>query len=239
VTLRERFGSRALGDAGAILVGDLACGYAQDALLASDRAPAAVLRAARVFARIQTDVVQGQLAEMCVASAGRERGLGPPSETIHALKTASYTVTGPLLLGAALAGGGGAEAAELERFGRPLGVAFQLRDDVLGMFGDSAATGKPVGSDLRQGKQTSLVAALREGGGAEAEALLARTLGNEGAAPDDVAAVVRAMASSGAKAKVEARIGALSAEARAALPRTAPASTWLAGAIAALAERAA
>ena len=237
VWLRERFGGRAIGDAGAVLVGDLASGYAQEALLASDRSPAAVLRAARVFARIQTDVVQGQLAEMCSAAPGRER---VAVETVHALKTASYTVTGPLLLGAALAGGGDAEASELERFGRPLGIAFQLRDDVIGVFGDTAATGKPVGSDVCQGKQTSLVAALlADGVDAETQALLARTLGNRDARAEDVAAVVGAMESSGAKASVEARIAALSAEARAALPRTALAKTWLGGAIAALTERAA
>lgn len=243
VALRDRFGSKELGDAGAVLAGDLASAYAQEALLESTLAPERVLRAARAFARIQDDVVVGQLAEFR-GTRGLIEGIvrpGPTVETIHALKTASYTVTGPLVLGAMLAGGDDARAAELTRFGRPLGVAFQLRDDLLGVFGDPSATGKPIWNDIRQGKQTALVAELRRDPGAEA--LLAGVLGRVDAPAADVERVVRAMEGSGAKARVEARVRELSAEAEDALAAAKDVSenarAWLSGAVSALGERSA
>jgi geranylgeranyl diphosphate synthase type I len=250
VVLRERFGSKALGDAGAILAGDLASGFAQEALLESDVAPKRVVRAARVFATIQSDVVRGQIAEMGLAGS-KGGGKRPTVETVHALKTATYTVTGPLLLGAALAGADDAGFAALERFGRPLGIAFQLRDDLLGVFGDPSATGKPVGNDIRQGKRTALVDELR--GHAAAEALAEKVLGrgatrrplaDEGSGGDEVAELVRAMEDTGARARVEARIRELSDEARrelATLGQGRPpfVTAWLDGAIRALGERAA
>ena len=237
VALRERLGDRKLGDAAAILAGDLASGYAQTALLEAPQSADCVLRAARAFATIQEEVVTGQLAEMCAV-------LGQPApsvEQIHALKTASYTVTGPLALGVHLAGADAAKAAELARYGRPLGIAFQLRDDLLGVFGDPTATGKPVWNDIRQGKRTALVAELR--GDAGAEALVGRVLGNASATDAEVESLVRVMETSGAKARVEARLEELLAEARRALDAAGlPDSAGkraLAGAIRALGERAA
>lgn len=238
VQLRGKLGSHSLGDAAAVLAGDLASGYAQEALLESVVPAEHLLRAARVFARIQVDVVTGQLAEMG-ATAPTARTL-PSVETIHALKTASYTVTGPLLLGAALAGADELRCAELERFGRPLGIAFQLRDDLLGVFGDPSATGKPVWNDIRQGKRTSLVGELR--GHPEAEALLSRAHGRPDATAQELEAVVRVMESSGARLRVEARVRELCDEARGALEAMSPwisetGRVWLAGAVSALGER--
>ncbi|MDB5213823.1 MAG: Octaprenyl diphosphate synthase [Myxococcaceae bacterium] len=233
VLLRDRLGSKRLGDSAAVLAGDLACGYAQEALLESDLPAERVLGAARAFARIQEEVVTGQLAEMSTHAS---------VEVIHALKTASYTVTGPLALGAHLAGASETRVAQLARYGRPLGIAFQLRDDLLGTFGDATATGKPVGNDIRQGKRTALVAEMR--GHAGSEALLSRVLGRVDASDNDVAEVVRAMETSGAKARVEARVAELLAEARAALetmalPEDSQGKLWLAGAVRALGERSA
>lgn len=235
VTLRERLGSTHLGDAAAILAGDLASGYAQTALLEAAQPAERVLRAARAFAEIQREVVTGQLAEMCAA-------LGAPAPTverIHALKTASYTVTGPLALGAHLAGADDARVCELARYGRPLGIAFQLRDDLLGVFGDPTATGKPIFNDIRRGKRTALVGELR--GDDAAEALLSRALGREAATDAEITAVVRAMESTGAKARVEARVSELLSESRRALDAAGlpdgPGRRALAGAIRALGER--
>lgn len=243
VELAERLGSKRLGDAAAVLAGDLASGWAQEALLETPLPADRVLAAARAYARIQEDVVTGQLAEMtAVDGRGVIRKAAPSVETIHELKTASYTVTGPLALGARLAGASEARVAELARYGRPLGIAFQLRDDLLGAFGDTTATGKPVGNDVRQGKRTALVAEMR--GDAAAEALLARVLGREDATDAEVAEVVRAMESTGAKARVEARVGELLAEARSALASMSLGDQthghrWLDGAISALGERSA
>lgn len=203
--LRDRFGGVAAGDAGAVLAGDLACAFAQAALLETPLEPARVLRAARVFAGIQEEVVVGQLSEMRVVRDGPALSV----EEVHARKTASYTVTGPLSLGAVLAGADDARVASLARFGRQLGVAFQLRDDLLGVFGDPDATGKPVGNDLRQGKETALVAAMRP------SPTLERVLGRPEATDAEIAAVVAEMERSGAKARVEARLSELLAEARA------------------------
>jgi geranylgeranyl diphosphate synthase type I len=125
-------------------------------------------------------------------------------------KTAAYTVQRPLLLGAALADAPATQLAAYEAFGSDIGVAFQLRDDLLGVFGDPEVTGKPAGDDLREGKRTYLVAlALRR----------AEETGNPGAAqavtaalraPDlDADAVARARAALvelGAVAAVERRI---------------------------------
>lgn len=238
VVLRSGLGAARLGDSAAILAGDLASGWAQEALLESTAAPERVLRAARAYARINVDVVCGQLAEMTASPA--EASLGstfsatarPSVETVHALKTASYTVTGPLLVGAALAGADDARAAGLERFGRPLGIAFQLRDDLLGTFGDPAATGKPIHNDIRQGKRTALVAEL-----------VRDAAGQRVLASGDVGAIVKAMESSGAKSRVESRVRELLAESRSALVAIAPSltasgRTLLEGAVSALGERA-
>ena len=248
VMLRERLGSKRLGDTAAVLAGDLACAYSQQALLEVPLAAERLLGASRAFAQIQEDVVTGQLAEMSpivaeakrASSRPRAAAASPSVELIHALKTASYTVTGPLALGAHLAGASEARLAQLTHYGRPLGIAFQLRDDLLGVFGDSDATGKPVGNDIRQGKRTALVDAMR--GDAQADALLSRVLGREDASDADVAEVIRAMVTTGARARVEARVGELLAEARAALaamalPEASPGHVWLEGAVRALGER--
>ena len=240
VALRDYLGSKRLGDTAAVLAGDLACAYAQQALLEVPLAAERVLGAARAFAQIQEDVVCGQLAEMSPMLAHQARGPVPSVELIHSLKTASYTVTGPLAIGAQLAGASDARVAQLAQYGRPLGIAFQLRDDLLGVFGDASATGKPVGNDVRQGKHTALIAAMQ--GDAAAEALLARVLGRADATDAEVNDVMSAMVTSGAKARVEARVDELLAEARAALaamalPESSPGRAWLAGAIRALGER--
>lgn len=236
VALRERLGDRSMGDACAILAGDLASAFAQSALLETKVAPERLLSAARTFARIQEEVVVGQLSEMRAVSSELTSWRSLPTvEDIHARKTASYTVTGPLALGAVLAGADDARAQAFSRFGRPLGVAFQLRDDLLGVFGDPSATGKPIWSDVRQGKRTALVAEMRGHDG------LARVLGKRDATHAELEAVVKAMESTGARSRVEGRVAELLAEARAALEAmdlpNAEGKAILRGAVGALGER--
>jgi geranylgeranyl diphosphate synthase type I len=237
VILRERLGSSQAGDSAAVLAGDLAAAYAQEALLESPLCADHVLRAARAFAQTQNDVVRGQLSEL---RAAVRTGPMPSVETTHALKTASYTVTGPLVLGATLAGGDPSLTSALERFGRPLGIAFQLRDDILGTFGDPVATGKPVWNDIRQGKRTALIAELEQDPAARGR--LARVFGSYDADDVDVEALVSFMKESGAVARVEARAQACAEEARRVLeeltPRISPlARSWFDGATMALVER--
>jgi geranylgeranyl diphosphate synthase type I len=191
------------------------------------------VEAARALARMQVDVVRGQVIDLR-ASAADARAV----EAMHDLKTASYTVRGPVAVGAALAGASADRVEALARFASPLGVAFQLCDDVLGVFGDPSATGKPAASDLRRGKRTALVVEVERD--AEARRLLPRVLGVEDASDDEVDALVRRIVASGAKSRVEQRIDALMQEARAALASVDLAESGravLAHAITALARR--
>ncbi|MEU7888619.1 polyprenyl synthetase family protein [Microbispora bryophytorum] len=149
-------GAETFGQSAAILLGVLAQAWA-DELLADAVAADSRGRAAReLFNRMRTEVVTGQYLDILAharADADVERAL-----TVIRYKTARYTVERPLQIGAALAGAPPALLDAYSRFGLPLGEAFQLRDDVLGVFGDPAVTGKPVLDDLREGKRTVLMA---------------------------------------------------------------------------------
>jgi|HubBroStandDraft_2_1064218.scaffolds.fasta_scaffold146345_1 geranylgeranyl diphosphate synthase type I len=214
--MRAQFSSRDLADASAILAGDYAAGLALDALLSVPCAPGRVAKAAHELARVMQDVVAGQLLDVHASheSARLLTERQADVECMHALKTASYTVRAPVLIGARLAGASDPTCRVLEAFAEPLGVAFQLRDDVLGTFGDPRATGKPAWSDLRQGKRTALVAAAAED--AEAASFL-RVLGDADAEVAELEALATYLTRSGVRARVEARIDALLSEARAAL----------------------
>jgi geranylgeranyl diphosphate synthase type I len=84
------------------------------------------------------------------------------AERVVVFKSAKYSIEAPLVIGSAIGGGSVTELDALRAFGLPLGIAFQLRDDLLGVYGDPAVTGKPAGDDLREGKRTLLVAIARE-----------------------------------------------------------------------------
>jgi geranylgeranyl diphosphate synthase type I len=127
----------------------------------------------------------------------------------HQLKTGSYTVRGPLALGALLANASADQLSALERFGTPVGVAFQLRDDLLGTFGDKSAVGKPVGADLRAGKRTALIAEASLILAPDGRALLDRVLGNPNASQEAVLEAADLLERCGARARVEARLANL------------------------------
>ncbi len=134
-------------------------------------------------------------------------------------KTAKYTVERPLHLGAALAAPARAEelADPLSAFGLPLGEAFQLRDDLLDVFGDPTLTGKPIGDDLREGKPTLLVSLAGAGASAAGARLLADRLGQPHLSEADVLELRAVIEASGARAQVEAAIERLAAASEAAL----------------------
>jgi geranylgeranyl diphosphate synthase type I len=139
---------------------------------------------------------------------------------VAALKTASYTVERPLHLGAAIAGASPDVVACLREFGRDVGVAFQLRDDLIGVFGDPEVTGKPIGEDLREGKRTALMAIALSRATNGSAALLRRTL--EGPVNDELVDEVCALlVRLGAVAAVEEHIDVLVANGLAALDRAA------------------
>ncbi len=196
--------ARRFGEGVAILVGDLAFVYA-DRLLAG--APPA---AHQVFTELRIEVNVGQYLDLLGTARG-EVNEGT-ARRISRFKSGKYTVERPLHLGAALAGRLDDLAAPLSAYGLPLGEAFQLRDDLLGVFGDSAITGKPVGEDLREGKPTLLFAiAVQQASDADA-AVLAR-YGAPDLDEDGVAALQDVLMTSGAVETVEGDIDRLVAEA--------------------------
>jgi geranylgeranyl diphosphate synthase type I len=160
---------------------------------------------------MQLDAVIGQKLDVL--------GDGSAIDDIYRLKTASYTVQGPLLLGLDL-GPGAAPAgavAALEAFAVPLGIAFQLRDDLIGAFADESVTGKPRGGDVRAGKRTLLHNLALGRRGSEVERALSAVLGDANASDDRVHQALVALEACGARAEVERRIATLSSEASAAL----------------------
>ncbi len=151
----ERFGTSA-----AILVGDLALAWADDIVAGLELDPDARRRIRRVWADIRTEVLGGQYLDI-VAEASAAESIAS-AMNVDTYKTACYTVARPLQLGVAAAADRPEVQAAFAEFGTDLGVAFQLRDDVLGVFGDPEVTGKPSGDDLRSGKRTVLLAEAME-----------------------------------------------------------------------------
>lgn len=211
IALAERFASEHKGNASAILAGDYAVALATDALSKVATAPARLRGVFSAFAEMQLGAVAGQQLDM--VGQGRDVELG------YALKTGSYTVEGPLRLGALLAGAKPATLAALSRYARPAGVAFQLRDDLLSLFGDPAQTGKPLASDLTSGKRTLLLRlALRRGKPREL-AVIKKVLENPRAKLPALRAALSAVQATGAVELVEKRIAELSAQALSELGR--------------------
>ena len=159
----ERFGV-----AGSVLVGDLMLGWSSEifgnALLHSPNRE--IESACRdEFSLMRVEVMAGQYLDVLEENAATTRsvkeGVGR-AEKVILYKTAKYSIEAPLRIGAAFAGADQSTLNEFTKFGIPLGIAFQLRDDILGVFGDPSVTGKPAGDDLREGKRTVLVALTRE-----------------------------------------------------------------------------
>lgn len=205
------------GLAAAVLIGDLALAWADD-MFSSAPLPATRLEAARpAWRAMRTEVLAGQYLDVRTQA----RGDASPEAALRVsrLKTAAYTVERPLHLGAALAGAPEGQVHELREFGRDLGIAFQLRDDLLGVFGDPSVTGKPAGDDLREGKRTLLVALGLERADAGQRAVIEHALGNAQLSEKDVEAARAVLTEVGAVSAVEERIDELTATALAALER--------------------
>src|SRR3954454_22949964 len=159
------------GVAAAILVGDLALVWSDELLRCSGLTSAALTRARGVWDTMRTEVTAGQYLDLLRAAGGLP---GPQGAlTVARYKSAGYTVQRPLQLGAAIAGAGPRAVDAYTAIGLPLGEAFQLRDDVLGVFGDPAVTGKSADDALREGKQTLLIALAEEAADAAGRQLLA------------------------------------------------------------------
>ena len=140
----------------ALLVGDLALVLADAAFIESGFPVDVLSEALHAYSRMRRHVIAGQYLDL--ASADKVDIDVSEARRIATLKSGGYTVHEPLVIGCALAGGSAGFIAGISAFGRPLGEAFQLRDDLLGTFGDRSSMGKPVDSDIREGKRNVLYA---------------------------------------------------------------------------------
>ncbi|HET8659006.1 MAG TPA: polyprenyl synthetase family protein [Micromonosporaceae bacterium] len=215
----------AFGAAAALLLGDLCLVWSDELLHAGGLDPVTLARARPVFNQMRREVMAGQYLDVLTQATG-ELSVRRAAQVAR-YKSAKYTVEQPLLLGAALAGAPAAVVEAYSGYGLALGEAFQLRDDVLGVFGDPAVTGKPAGDDLREGKRTFLVAAAYEAAGEADRTTLLRRLGDRSLDAAGVAALRRVIVDTGALERTERRIDELTAAARHALAGVAlePAAT--------------
>jgi len=195
---------RRYGEGVAILIGDLAHVYADR--LMTDAPPVA----AAVWHELRVELNIGQYLDV-LGTARADTDL-ERARTIARYKSGKYTIERPLHVGAALAGDDGRSQTALSAYGEPLGEAFQLRDDLLGAFGDESRTGKPVGDDLREGKPTPLLAiASQRARGQQASTL--ELVGVEELGPADVEAIQAVLVDTGAVEAIEADIDALTSRA--------------------------
>ena len=202
---------RRLGEGVAVLVGDLAFVYADHLLAAAPR------DAVAVFTELRVEVNIGQYLDLIGTARGQIAE--QPARRISLYKSGKYTVERPLHMGAALAGKLDQLAEPLSRYGLALGEAFQLRDDLLGAYGDETVTGKPVGEDLRDGKPTVLFAIARDRAEGAAARLLDR-YGSPDLTDEEVVDLQELLVETGAVEQVEQSINELVGRATAALDRT-------------------
>lgn len=192
------------GASAAILAGDLTFVWADEVLHAAPMDHAATDRCRHVFDELRTEVLAGQFLDLL--HAGNPRTGERAAAKVALLKSARYTVTRPLLLGAALADPADVDpglAATLTSFGDAVGLAFQLRDDVLGMFGDPMVMGKSDLDDLREGKTTLLVVRARQLSTPAQRAEIDRRLGDPELDESGADVVREVVAATGALASIE------------------------------------
>jgi len=200
------------GASAALLLGDLLLSWSDELLddaLRRLTQPESALAARREYNTMRTEVTVGQYLDILEENSWRsspEAELLPRAHRVIVYKSAKYSVEAPLSIGGALGGGSLAQLAALREFGLPLGVAFQLRDDMLGVFGDPSVTGKPAGDDLREGKRTVLVAMARHELPANARSLLDELLGDPTLDDSQIEMLQETIRDSGAIEKVEAVI---------------------------------
>ena len=204
--------ARRFGEGVAILVGDLAFVYS-DMLMAD-----AGREAWAIWNELRIELNVGQVLDIMGSVRNERRRY--KAEQICRYKSGKYTIERPLHLGAVMAAPERASELlpALSAYGLPLGDAFQMRDDVMGAFGDAAVTGKPVGGDLREGKPTPLMARATEAA-TPAQASVLALVGRTDLSDDDVVRVQQAIVDTGALADLESTITRLTDEAVAAIER--------------------
>jgi len=196
------------GAASAILLGDLLLSWSDELLRRSGLPHDRVSAALDVLDLCRSEVIAGQYLDVSVQA--RAHADVDAAMTVLRYKSAKYSVERPFQVGAALGGADEAQRAALAAYGTPLGEAFQLRDDLLGVFGDPAATGKPAGDDLVEGKRTVLVALALDGAPPADARLLDASLGRP-LTDEEVTRLRVVIEDSGARQQVEDVITSLTA----------------------------
>lgn len=190
---------KSFGDSMGINAGDLACAMSNEILANSSFEPKLVLKAISEFSKVYSNECMGQILD--VISQLRDDVKQKDVIQIHQLKTVPYTFDGPVRIGAILAGADKKTLDQLSLYTVPLGTAFQIQDDILGMFGDEEKVGKPVTSDLTEGKKTLLIIdALEKGDDKQKETILVN-LGNVRTTYKGLQAVRKAITDTGALQK--------------------------------------
>jgi len=199
------------GLSAAVLLGDLALVWSDQMLNSAGLTTEQLVRLLPYYNEMRVELMAGQfldIHEQTQKSTSVDRSM-----KIARYKSGKYTIERPLHLGAAMASAPAEIFTALSAYGLPLGEAFQLRDDLLGVFGDPSVTGKPAGDDLREGKRTALIA-LTNDRQSEAQRELARTyFGKPDLDADGVALLREIIESTGARAELEATIERLTDQA--------------------------
>ena len=198
----DRFGLSA-----AILLGDMLLSWSDELLGRSGFKPRAIARGRVYFDRLRYEVVAGQYLDVLAQTTTGSSAAA--AMRVVRYKSAKYTVERPLQFGAALAKAETPLLAALSSYGVPLGEAFQLRDDVLGVFGESSVTGKPSGDDIREGKRTLLVARAFDKASSAQRQVLDTHLGKPEVDAAGISAVQAVLRDTGALADVETVIAEL------------------------------
>jgi geranylgeranyl diphosphate synthase type I len=219
----EKFQGKAtqFGLSAAVLIGDLALIWSDQMLNSSGIKSESLLAALSVHDEMRVELIAGQYLDVFEQARGTQSVA--QALNIARYKSAKYTIERPLHLGAAIAIPDAAKRAQLvsiySEFGLPLGEAFQLRDDLLGVFGDPKVTGKPAGDDLREGKRTVLMAMTHDRISGLAEAEFLKEFGNHDISESAIARLQEIISETGAAMHVEDLIEDLTSTALEALNR--------------------
>ncbi|WP_130873629.1 polyprenyl synthetase family protein [[Pseudopropionibacterium] massiliense] len=209
------------GEAAAILLGDVLFSWSAEMFESAGLSPEAVRRAAPVLATMRSEVLLGQYLDVAAAFGATDRSTpraqADTAEKVLEFKSARYSVRRPAELGATLGEAPPDLLAALGTYGSLLGRAFQLRDDLLGVFGDPDITGKPAGDDIREGKRTVLVLTALENGDARQRNTLESLLGSPGLTEEDLTTARDIIEATGARNSCEELIARSTTDALTAL----------------------
>ena len=201
-------GAERFGESTALLLGDLLLAWSDDLLgdAVRDQTPAIATATRAQFSQMRQEVTLGQYLDIHEEAAWNHTAIEERLQRalrVVTYKSAKYSMEAPLLIGASLAGASDDVLEDLSAFGLPLGIAFQLRDDLLGVFGDSEVTGKPSGDDLREGKRTALIALGEQSMPSGAQNLFNELLGDRNLTGEQIDVLQSTLRDTGAVEEVE------------------------------------